>query len=70
MSNLTEVSQFKLSTISAYYQGCLDGLLRHDSGTLEFSELIQTAFEMTQEYFYHYPIYQVELEYFLQKFNA
>jgi hypothetical protein len=71
MSELkSEVSELKLQIIKIYYQGCLDGLLLNDCGKFEYSEMFEVALTQTQDYFYHYPIYQVELEYFLQKFNA
>jgi hypothetical protein len=70
MSNLTEVSEIKLQFIEMYHQGCLDGLVWLDSEKFTLTELYEIAKQLTKKHFYHYPIYQVELEYFLQKFNA
>ena len=57
----------KLNIIEVYYQGCLDGLNRLDGGNNTSTELQEIALELTQKHFYNYPIYQSELEYFLNQ---
>lgn len=63
----SEVSELRLQFIQIYYQGCLDGLNRLGGGNNTLAELHEIALELTQKHFYQYPIYQSELEYFLNQ---
>lgn len=48
--------------INLFFEGVLLGLKRFNDGKLTSEEMHLIAIEITEKYFYHYPIYQNELE--------
>lgn len=50
------------TNINLFFEGVLLGLKRFDGGNSTSEEMHLIAIEITEKYFYHYPIYQNELE--------
>ena len=54
--------------IQIYYEGCLAGLgALNDKQWFTLEQLHIMALDLVKKHFYHYPIYQKELEKFLKE---